>query len=557
MTQLDPAGRVEYVDRRVSGDFSPLLRAEYTYYDNGLVQTVTFGNGAWIAYTYDDAGRVSWIDHRDMDNEMMLRLEYQYDGRDLVTKIIETWPDWVTIDNTYVYDDRGRLTGESRLFDPPYDYLYHYDDGGNRTRKEDLLTGDVIEYHYDYEDTTRYGPAGNRLMYYETFEAGNPDPVSRTYYYYNNDANVTRVVTEKTTPDPGEKQYTATWLNYATNGQAVAHVVGEQWDWGGQASCVDGETYEITYAREFGYDEPRQRYANRELNIYKPENAWIIEVVSTIWSDYAASPGRAGNGDSIYGDYTVEYSPTTVTEATAHEPGIGRVDNPHEVPGNQVYRFYHTDHLGTTRLTTAYYATSAQEQAVYSAFGELLDGTNHRYGYVGKEGYQAHDEFPFLHVGARYYDPGSGRFLQRDPIGLAAGLNVYRYVRNRPTLLVDANGLAAFDSFEEFVDEFKENVATGAAVGGVGGTLVGGIAGAIPGSAVPGAGTLVGAGGGAVAGGGAGAIVGGACGGFYTVGQLLTPIVDWFYSDDFEEGAKAPTFGQGGRFGGRGGGASW
>ncbi|WP_230961541.1 RHS repeat-associated core domain-containing protein, partial [Burkholderia stagnalis] len=30
----------------------------------------------------------------------------------------------------------------------------------------------------------------------------------------------------------------------------------------------------------------------------------------------------------------------------------------------------------------------------------------------------------------RYYDPSSGRFVSKDPIGLAGGINVYQYASN-------------------------------------------------------------------------------------------------------------------------------
>nr|WP_236870892.1 RHS repeat-associated core domain-containing protein [Burkholderia stagnalis] len=40
----------------------------------------------------------------------------------------------------------------------------------------------------------------------------------------------------------------------------------------------------------------------------------------------------------------------------------------------------------------------------------------------------------------RYYDPGSGRFVSKDPIGLAGGINVYRYAPN-PTSRIDPLGL--------------------------------------------------------------------------------------------------------------------
>jgi len=88
------------------------------------------------------------------------------------------------------------------------------------------------------------------------------------------------------------------------------------------------------------------------------------------------------------------------------------------------------------------------DAARYTAFGELVEGASHRYGYAGAYGYQTDTDgtggpgaFPFLHVGARYYDPATGRFLQRDPIGILGGLNVYEYARGLPTLRVDPNGL--------------------------------------------------------------------------------------------------------------------
>jgi len=44
------------------------------------------------------------------------------------------------------------------------------------------------------------------------------------------------------------------------------------------------------------------------------------------------------------------------------------------------------------------------------------------------------------HVGARWYDPGLGRFVQRDPIGIEGGLNVYAYTANNPVVGVDPEG---------------------------------------------------------------------------------------------------------------------
>ena len=86
--------------------------------------------------------------------------------------------------------------------------------------------------------------------------------------------------------------------------------------------------------------------------------------------------------------------------------------------------------------------------------GGRLTAQHHRYGYAGAWGYQSHrmDEapnpqgaFPYMHVGARYYDPATGRFLQRDPIGIRGGPNVHAYVGNIPTTQIDPTGKWFFD----------------------------------------------------------------------------------------------------------------
>lgn len=41
----------------------------------------------------------------------------------------------------------------------------------------------------------------------------------------------------------------------------------------------------------------------------------------------------------------------------------------------------------------------------------------------------------------RYYDPGTGRYLRADPIGLKGGLNLFTYASNNPLNLIDFLGL--------------------------------------------------------------------------------------------------------------------
>lgn len=57
-------------------------------------------------------------------------------------------------------------------------------------------------------------------------------------------------------------------------------------------------------------------------------------------------------------------------------------------------------------------------------------------------------ETGLYHNGFRDYHPGLGRYVQSDPIGLAAGWNTYAYVENSPLAQTDPSGLSAEDVIE-------------------------------------------------------------------------------------------------------------
>ena len=448
------------------------MRGDYTHFGNDLVQSVTYGNLASTWYTFDEARRVAAMEHRNASGGVILRLAYTYYNNDLPWTITEsgisgsatTW---------FYYDHRRRLTDEQRLGTNPYILGYAYDAGGNRTKKIDYSVDEEVDYTYDTSDPSGYGSNNNRLEMSRKFDMTQPpiypgDPwkrLSTTWYYYTLAGNVERVVTREEAPggvqqsaaaasssvgaqggtvgttvengveamalpggtgctDPLQK-YTATRFGYAKNGATVTYVLGERWCWDGDSACEQGGSYTVTYAREFRYDSARARYMNRKLN---PST---LATVSTTWSDY--------DGDEVYGDFEmVSGSPVN---KRSFEPGIGRTTNALTTP---VTDYYHGDMLGTTRLMSNSSGSSI-EPAVYTAFGERITGPTTsdatRYGYVGAWGYQSHTDFPYLHVGARYYDPSSGRFLQRDPIGIAGGRNVYSYVLNTPTRSLDPRGL--------------------------------------------------------------------------------------------------------------------
>jgi RHS repeat-associated protein len=56
-------------------------------------------------------------------------------------------------------------------------------------------------------------------------------------------------------------------------------------------------------------------------------------------------------------------------------------------------------------------------------------------------------ETGFYNYGYRYYDPTTGRWINRDPIAEKGGLNLYGFVGNRPVGMVDVLGMVMVDGF--------------------------------------------------------------------------------------------------------------
>jgi RHS repeat-associated protein len=157
--------------------------------------------------------------------------------------------------------------------------------------------------------------------------------------------------------------------------------------------------------------------------------------------------------------------------------------------------YYARDHLGSVRdVVDATGNTLASYD--YDPYGNPLrtTGATHTDRRYAGMYYHAPSGLYLTHY--RVYDPASGRWLSRDPMGEEGGINLYAYVRSNPVNRTDALGLTD----------------TGAAVGAGIGCGVGGFFGSLAGGAGGGAGGLL-CGPGAVACSPAGAAAGAAAGG--------------------------------------------
>lgn len=116
-----------------------------------------------------------------------------------------------------------------------------------------------------------------------------------------------------------------------------------------------------------------------------------------------------------------------------------------------------TDHLGTPRIISEGY-NGIVWTWISDPFGttpaqEYTDGTGTLFEYNLRFPGQYYDEETGLHYNYfRTYDPSTGRYLESDPIGLAAGVNTYVYVENNPLSFSDPRGLVKWNGTVRMAD---------------------------------------------------------------------------------------------------------
>ena len=138
------------------------------------------------------------------------------------------------------------------------------------------------------------------------------------------------------------------------------------------------------------------------------------------------------NGPDIIGQYTSTWATSAIL---THGPGM---DDPIMRVAGATAQYYHQDGLGSV-VSVTNQTGAIDSTARYDAWGSKIGstGTIPQFGYTGREP----DETGLIYYRARFYDPSIGRFIQRDPIGMNGGINLYAYVKGNPINFNDPRGL--------------------------------------------------------------------------------------------------------------------
>ncbi|MBU1087274.1 MAG: RHS repeat-associated core domain-containing protein [Candidatus Omnitrophica bacterium] len=106
--------------------------------------------------------------------------------------------------------------------------------------------------------------------------------------------------------------------------------------------------------------------------------------------------------------------------------------------------YYHQDALQSVTVITDGFAnkSATYEYDVYGKIKDKIGSFDNEILYTGR---WLDEETGLYYYRARWYDADSGRFISRDPIGTAGGINLYGYVGNGVVNKLDPRGMSPWD----------------------------------------------------------------------------------------------------------------
>jgi RHS repeat-associated protein len=321
---------------------------------------------------------------------------------------------------TYTYDSSGQLLD---LFNQKQDssvlsrFQYIYDERGRRISmttsygESDSRTDLAGRWQYEFDDTSQLigwtAPWGRRVEY--------------SYDALGNRINVLDDGADTTYTVNSLNQYIqvgSTTYHYDADGNLARKVAVEgqtTFDWSADNKLVrvDG----LDDISLYNYDARGYRASVADGDTVK---------------EYVIDPTGFGN---VVGEYSQESG--ILLAQYEHGDGLlsrselGRPDN-----------FFTFDGLGSSSELHIPAGTISNAY-VYAPFGELdfgLQTVDVPFRFVGQSGVMlGKDELSYMR--ARFYDVSLGRFISPDPAGLVGrDVNLYSYVRNLPTQVIDPSG---------------------------------------------------------------------------------------------------------------------
>ena len=386
----------DLLGRRISMSDSLGGISGYAWNDQDWLVGLEAPWGTEFTFGYDNAGRRTSLTSTDGRATTLGYTE------GLLTELLHIQGAATLADRAFQYTVDGQLQQMTDALDPTKSLIYSYD-ALNRligvSRGTPALP--IENYSYDGE--------GNRLS----------SQLSATYV-----SNANNQLTEDDT-------YTYAYDLRGNRVSRTAKVGGavETYAYDSQNRLV--EYSDGTDTVEYAYDALDRRIAKITGS---DTEAYIIDA----WT-IAASTSSDRVADFLNGNLVRRWTfGPWVDEPLGYETYSGST-----LPGTGTSYELFADRLGSIETVVVSATGAVVAEYSYDAFGNRqATGTEDQpYGFTGRE---HDDETGLIYLRARQYDPRTGVFAQRDPIGFAGGdLNLYAYVWNDPVNWTDPSGLNA------------------------------------------------------------------------------------------------------------------
>ena len=424
------------------------LFTNYTYFPDGSRATMA-QNGNSTSYIYDLCGRVTDIVNNCRDGSY--HFDYDLAGNLIHKKTPES-------ETTYQYNALHQLVGMTN-----YDGFHNvisdysglrYDGAGNLTQQtittpslntaaQGQTVAGTVNYTYDVQDHLTREQSQRNLA------------VTGLGGLFNNFDNAS-------VSDAADNLTSLRGVTFTPNldNQVAAdsNGAGYGYDLDGNATTEEGVSIQYDDAgRITAYDDPtlplhlRMGYRPDGLRAWKQVNGGPLTYFLY-------------DGDRLTMEFQAQSDGTALSTRCYGwgAAGLEQIDYPSL--SNEPTIFYAFDPQGN--LVNRLQHGVAQDLACFDAFGDWVGD----FSYIGNVGiwidpfsdpigwggqWGAYTDTPGYagvslggarHAGLillthRYYNPDTGRFLTRDPIGYEGGANVYAYCRNNPVMGCDPSGL--------------------------------------------------------------------------------------------------------------------